>query len=98
MVDDEYAFFDSAALAAANQWAGVSHWKHHSNAAASNKLKHSTGDSEVASISNYYYLVVTVYSLVISLRCCTQHLCCVLVWYTDAYTDTDTRLLRCICM
>ena len=28
MVDDEYAFFDSAALSEGNnQWAGVSHWK-----------------------------------------------------------------------
>jgi condensin complex subunit 2 len=27
MVDDEYAFFDARALAAANQWAGAGHWK-----------------------------------------------------------------------
>jgi hypothetical protein len=58
MVDDEYAFFDSAALAAANQWAGVSHWKHHSNTAASSKLKHTTGDSEVANISILLTLLV----------------------------------------
>ncbi|KAG5185912.1 condensin complex subunit 2-domain-containing protein [Tribonema minus] len=27
MVEDEYAYFDRAALAAANQWAGHTHWK-----------------------------------------------------------------------